>query len=172
MYLSQVDANAIVLQHPMPNLEPFTPGPHQVQVELTPVGAQWTLRTTADLHALCRDMLVALKAVHAEDIVHRDVREANIVRISTGFVLIDWEVASDVGAPVFWHAGRRHNPPNVHIGAAWTKAMDLWQLGQVIARQGRNPGVATEASIGFATQLAHTHFADAAAALAALPLRW
>ncbi|KAG5181555.1 hypothetical protein JKP88DRAFT_162498 [Tribonema minus] len=101
-------------------------------LELTPVGARWHLEHEAALWQLCRDVLTILGAVHERGFVHRDIRSANILYHTSGYFLVDWEVAGRIGDCVFWRGKAEHMPPDVKIGSAWEPWMDLWQLGKVM----------------------------------------
>jgi serine/threonine protein kinase len=165
---SQLNGRVIPLTHPM-HLPAdvdvaITNIVWRVWVKLTPVGAQWVLRTDADLRTLCRDVLTALAAAHNAGFVHRDVREDNLVRCDAGFVLVDWELAGPIGDPVFWRPAEGRVPPNVVQGTAWSPGMDLWQLGRVLKRF-----QVTNVTEPFVQQLLDGVFPHAMAGLAALP---
>eukprot|EP00611_Tribonema_gayanum_P023654 TRINITY_DN5017_c0_g1_i1.p1 TRINITY_DN5017_c0_g1~~TRINITY_DN5017_c0_g1_i1.p1 ORF type:complete len:591 (+),score=71.53 TRINITY_DN5017_c0_g1_i1:38-1810(+) len=105
----KINRSRIELEHPMQQVSLTDNTFHKVELELTPVGAGWYLENEAALWHLCHDVLTALSAVHEEGFVHRDVRSANILYDTSGYFLIDWEVAGCIGDRVFWHAVPDYN---------------------------------------------------------------
>jgi serine/threonine protein kinase len=137
----------------------------EVHLNLQPVAAAWVLYDNEALHSLCADVLGTLAALHSEGFVHRDVRDANILRDTCHFLLIDWELAAPIDDPVFWDAADGLLPPDVHKGTRWQPWMDLWQLGQVM-RVWSAP--ANALSNAFMTKLLSKQFSNAAEALESL----
>ncbi len=133
----------------------------EVKLVLTPVAAAWELLDNNDLRRLCTDMLETLRALHEAGFVHRDVRDSNVLRDTTRFLLIDWELAAPIGEPVFWHAAEGALPPGVQIGTPWQQWMDLWQLGRMLGFQ---RAVKSAASDAFKAKLQGQEFRSAAEA--------
>ena len=172
LLLLQVDGEEVSLQPArhsarllsQPKTDPG--GWHVVRLQLQPLGAMWLRPQLPGLHELARDLLQTLQTVHAQAIVHRDVREANIVRADR-WLLIDFELAAPAGTPTFWSAGDQ--PDAARQGEGWTPAMDLYQLGHMLSRllgiHASNPVPPWD----FARQLSNMDFANAEQALAAIP---
>ena len=66
--------------------------PALVELHLAPIGAQLKLQCEEDLWTLLRDLLGALAKLEVQHLVHRDIREANIVWSGNAWLLIDWEL--------------------------------------------------------------------------------
>ena len=117
-----------------PQPKPYPDKWHVVRLQLHPLGAMWLPPQLPGLCELMRDLLQTLQAVHGEDIVHRDVREANIVRADC-WLLIDFELAAPIGTATFWLTGDQ--PEAARQGEGWTPAMDLYQLGHMLSARYR-----------------------------------
>lgn len=85
---------------------------------------------------LVRDILDGMMQLHTLNIVHRDVREANIVEMpeAGGFALIDFEHSGMANTvPPFQPLA--HWPPECRQqGAPYTTAADIYSLGWVITK--------------------------------------
>lgn len=87
------------------------------------------------LSIILRELLVAVSYIHSKGIIHRDIKAANVLITSEGFVrLCDFGVAADtslnstkrmtmVGTP-YWMA-----PEVIAEGQSYTNKADIWSLG-------------------------------------------
>jgi len=103
----------------------------EVQLELGPIGAVGVVRNEEDLLCMVRSVAATLKAVHSMGLVHRDVRWDNLLKLgSHEWLLIDWELAGNVGEKVWWHG--KDLPPFAQRGEVYDVQGDLWQLGYMV----------------------------------------
>ncbi|KAK9832895.1 hypothetical protein WJX74_001059 [Apatococcus lobatus] len=72
---------------------------HMVSMRLEPVGANWLPPSPVQLWNLTESLLTTLQALHAHGHVHRDISSDNILSVSRGWMLIDWELAAPIGSP-------------------------------------------------------------------------
>lgn len=87
------------------------------------------------LSIILRELLVAISYIHSKGIIHRDIKAANVLITSEGYVrLCDFGVAADtslnstkrmtmVGTP-YWMA-----PEVIVEGQSYTNKADIWSLG-------------------------------------------
>ena len=139
---------------------------HEVKLQLQPFGAMWQQPEGSVWYEFARDLLQTLQTVHAHGIVHRDVREDNIVRADC-WLLIDFELAAPIGMPTFWPGGDQ--PDAARQGEGWTPAMDLYQLGHMLCRLLGTQAPSSAPARVFASQLSNMEFATAELALTAMP---
>ena len=132
----------------------------QVQLQLSPVGAAGGPTTDDGLRRLSRDVLIALDALHEADLVHRDVRMANIVNCRSRWILIDLELAGKAGELVWFRSD--HLPQRVQSGEPYQKADDLWMLGALITKS----SCGSTAAKDFGEQLKANSYASAGDAAA------
>ncbi|KAG9306479.1 hypothetical protein G9A89_008415 [Geosiphon pyriformis] len=70
-----------------------------VLVKLAPVGCPVIPNNENELRSAIRDVLRILKRLHHMNVVHRDIRWSNIVRLVDGsWMLIDFEEAAPIGS--------------------------------------------------------------------------
>ena len=136
-------------------------GYQMVSMRLQPVGANWRLHSPIELCQLAESLLITLEALHAHGYVHRDIRDDNVLAVSSGWMLIDWELAAPTGTPVFWNS--KASPPSISLGSSWAAQHDLWQLGHLLQKQ----PVKTPAMDAFAQQLMNGETTSASDALRA-----
>lgn len=102
--------------------------PVYIEVKLGPVGSRHKPSNALELHALACALLELLDALHAQGLVHRDIRRDNIVYYQGQWVLIDWELAGP--ADELLPFAIKRVPPDVAARTrAYTTQDDLWQVG-------------------------------------------
>ncbi|WP_328491735.1 protein kinase [Streptomyces sp. NBC_00414] len=94
------------------------------------------------------EVLGALRAAHAADVLHRDVKPANVLLADDGqrVILTDFGIAMVVGDTALTMTGEvvgspEYLAPEQALGRALGPATDLWSLGVLLhtAVQGRSP---------------------------------
>lgn len=101
----------------------------------------------ADVLRLGLDLLSALRAAHAEGVLHRDVKPANVLlRPGGSAVLTDFGIAAVHGATALTSTGAligspEYIAPERARGAEGLAASDLWSLGMLmyVAAEGAHP---------------------------------
>jgi Protein kinase domain len=95
-------------------------------------------RTLRDREALdvALDLLDALVAFHPDTegrgLVHRDIKPRNVMLTRTGAKLLDFNIASRVGAPVHTQSGTPpYQPPDADI-TQWDASTDLFAVGVLL----------------------------------------
>eukprot|EP00245_Coleochaete_scutata_P005940 TRINITY_DN1996_c0_g1_i5.p1 TRINITY_DN1996_c0_g1~~TRINITY_DN1996_c0_g1_i5.p1 ORF type:complete len:584 (-),score=89.29 TRINITY_DN1996_c0_g1_i5:252-2003(-) len=124
------------------------------EVTVAPLGFHPPTILEKDLRALARACCLALQVLHKEKLVHRDVREPNVVCLDGGqhWMLIDLEHAGEAGGKV----------PEVDGLAGWvggtldeegcfTPHSDMYMLGVMLS--GLLPSVPTQGSLDFVDAL-------------------
>ncbi len=162
----QVNGVQMKLKHPMPKQRKAlrTSRSCYVRLRLEPVGALVRITGIAQLHSLISSLLTTLEHIHECDFVHRDIRLDNVVKMTNGWLLIDWELAGRTNQNVWWEG--KLLPDGVkHRLEPYTCKTDLWQLGMLI----RTAAVSADVAVtSFADQLLAGEFATAAIAQASL----
>ncbi len=162
----QVNTMQVQLKHPMPKQSEALCRSKScsVRVRLEPMGALVRITDIAQLRSLVYSLLSTLNHIHEYDFVHRDIRLENVVKATTGWVLIDWELAGRTNQFVWWEGNLL--PDGVkHRLEPYTCKTDLWQLGMLI----RNAAVSADVAIAsFADHLLDGDFVTAAIAQASL----
>ncbi|CAG8648985.1 6980_t:CDS:2, partial [Paraglomus brasilianum] len=81
-----------------PSLIDYVLNRHSVLLTLTPVGYMAIPINEDELRDAIRDVLVAVEKLHKMNVVHRDIRRDNIVRLLDGsWMLIDFEEVARIG---------------------------------------------------------------------------
>ena len=95
-------------------------------------------RTLRDREALdvALDLLDALAAFHPDaegrGLIHRDIKPRNVMLTRTGTKLLDFNIASRVGAPVHTQSGTPpYQPPDADI-TQWDASTDLFAVGVLL----------------------------------------
>ncbi len=162
----QVNGEQLKLKHPMSKQRKAFRRSRScsVKLRLEPVGALVRITGTAQLRSLVSCILTTLKHIHEHDFVHRDIRLDNVVRVTNGWLLIDWELAGRTNQLVWWEG--KLLPDGVkHRIEPYTCKTDLWQLGMLI----KTAAVCADVVItSFADHLLAGEFATAALAQASL----
>ncbi|MET7707510.1 serine/threonine-protein kinase [Micromonospora sp. NPDC005413] len=86
---------------------------------------------------VCAEVAAALAAAHADGIVHRDVKPANIMLTPTGVKVLDFGIATPTGSPDLVPAGMvlgtpAYLAPEQLDGALATPAADMYALGVLL----------------------------------------
>ncbi len=99
-------------------------------VHLCPLGWPATINTLDDALGALRSVLETLALMHANNIVHRDVRADNILRSpDNGWLLIDFEFCAPTNAKIIEQLP--HWPDWCLPGTVFTTADDVWMAGKV-----------------------------------------
>jgi len=161
-----VNGEQVELKHPMSRQSEASQRCRScsVNLRLEPVGALVRITGTAQLRSLVFCILTTLKHIHEHDFVHRDIRLDNVIKVTNGWLLIDWELAGRTNQLVWWE-GRLLPDAVRHRIESYTCMTDLWQLGMLI----KTAAVCADVTItSFADRLLDGGFATAALAQASL----
>ena len=80
-----------------------------------------------------RCVLTALNALHDAELVHRDVRWPNIVKVGDDWYLVDLDSADRIGRPIPYRP--TDSPPEIQQGSVWGVRHDIWQVGRLLDHQ-------------------------------------
>lgn len=84
---------------------------------------------------ILRDILLALEFCHAHNVMHRDLKSANLLISSEGRIkLADFGLARHFNAATVPLSNRVitlwYRPPEILLGAEWyTSSVDIWSAG-------------------------------------------
>ena len=154
------------LRHPVPKVRKALCNSEscRVRLRLEPVGALVCMNDAAQLHSMVFSLLSTLMFIHGYGVVHRDICLNNVMKVTDGWLLIDWELAGRANQTVWWT--RMMLPDMVlHKVEPYTCKTDLWQLGMLIKSSAATEDVAVTS---FADKLLAGDFASAAHAQASM----
>ncbi|MDF7663087.1 protein kinase [Bifidobacterium sp. ESL0763] len=91
-----------------------------------------------DLERLARKLIEAVRAVHAQGVIHRDIKPTNIMVSAAGPVLVDFGIAMSAGESHVTRTGLVMGTPGfiapeIIDGAESGEATDWWSLASVLA---------------------------------------
>ncbi|WEV69358.1 protein kinase [Bifidobacterium sp. ESL0775] len=91
-----------------------------------------------DLQRLASKLIDAVRAVHAQGIIHRDIKPTNVMVSASGPVLVDFGIAMTAGESHVTRTGLVMGTPGfiapeIIDGAESNEATDWWSLASVIA---------------------------------------
>lgn len=91
-----------------------------------------------DLERLSRKLIEAVRAVHAQGVIHRDIKPTNIMVSASGPVLVDFGIAMSAGESHVTRTGLVMGTPGfiapeIIDGAESSEATDWWSLASVLA---------------------------------------
>ncbi|WEV72471.1 serine/threonine-protein kinase [Bifidobacterium sp. ESL0790] len=91
-----------------------------------------------DLERLARKLIEAVRAVHAQGVIHRDIKPTNIMVSAAGPVLVDFGIAMSAGESHVTRTGLVMGTPGfiapeIIDGAESSEATDWWSLASVLA---------------------------------------
>lgn len=91
-----------------------------------------------DLQRLAAKLIDAVRAVHAQGIIHRDIKPTNVMVSASGPVLVDFGIAMTAGESHVTRTGLVMGTPGfiapeIIDGAESNEATDWWSLASVIA---------------------------------------
>ncbi|WEV46809.1 protein kinase [Bifidobacterium sp. ESL0690] len=91
-----------------------------------------------DLQRLAAKLIDAVRAVHAQGIIHRDIKPTNVMVSAAGPVLVDFGIAMSAGESHVTRTGLVMGTPGfiapeIIDGAESNEATDWWSLASVIA---------------------------------------
>ncbi|MDF7640085.1 protein kinase [Bifidobacterium sp. ESL0784] len=91
-----------------------------------------------DLQRLAAKLIDAVRAVHAQGIIHRDIKPTNVMISASGPVLVDFGIAMTAGESHVTRTGLVMGTPGfiapeIIDGAESNEATDWWSLASVIA---------------------------------------
>jgi serine/threonine protein kinase len=82
--------------------------------------------------ALTEDELHELQSLTSSGFVHRDIKPANLILTPTGLKIVDFNIATRVGDPVFTQSGTHfYMPPDTDL-TEWHPNVDLFAAGVVL----------------------------------------
>lgn len=92
------------------------------------------LRRLNDSGEMTLDEMYELRRLETEGIVHRDIKPQNLILSDHGIVLIDFNIASQVGQQVLTQSGTPpYQSPDVQAGVdRWAPSSDLFAVGVVL----------------------------------------
>eukprot|EP01118_Nematostelium_gracile_P014035 TRINITY_DN5392_c0_g1_i1.p1 TRINITY_DN5392_c0_g1~~TRINITY_DN5392_c0_g1_i1.p1 ORF type:complete len:466 (+),score=37.15 TRINITY_DN5392_c0_g1_i1:220-1617(+) len=154
----RINGEDVILSHEFPTSNKEC----KIQMELTPLGVQRKPGTMDELRSATLDVLTFLEAFHGLGFVHRDLRWENIIRVTNGYCVIDFEFAARSGRRVYW-TKEGYIPQVLRDGGVYTFDFDLYQLGLSVSVAARRLGDAVMKKFG--GLLIGQHFADARSAL-------
>lgn len=106
-------------------------------------GAEYSPPPEPWLACVCRDLVEALRYLHARKLVHRDVKPANVLLTPTGAKLADFgsTIEEDEGPGHRMHGTIRFMSPERLWDRQYRPSSDLWAAGLTIAAAalGENP---------------------------------
>lgn len=161
-----MDAEQKKLRHPMAKARKGLSNSVNchVRLRLEPVGAVVCMTDAAQLHSMVFSLLSTLMYIHGYGFVHRDIRLDNVLKVTDGWLLIDWELAGRADQMVWWK-GTMLLEVVLHKVEPYTCKTDLWQLGMLIKTL---LATADLVVTSFADKLLAGNFASAAHAQASM----
>ena len=109
-----------------------------VRLRLEPVGAVVCMTDAAQLHSMVFSLLSTLMYIHGYGFVHRDIRLDNFLKVTDGWLLIDWELAGRADQMVWWKGtntgGGATQSRTLHLQ---NRSMAAWHAYQDLISNGR-----------------------------------
>lgn len=79
-----------------------------------------------------RELLTAIQMLHQSDYVHRDIRQANVMRAGGSWYMIDLEWADFSNSEPGEYQPALQPPEFMRAGFRWTSSADMWQFGKLL----------------------------------------